>query len=254
MPTNWGSAFAIRQGEAVSALFQVDHFKLFHQGKFPFTTVVFDYPETVIFEQMGASFVLVPSKAPPLGGATSFPGYVKEAFDDHITIYRLENGKGRFFLAEKAEFESPGRNISRQIMDLGERKDGFVVVRQEGDGNPDSLGNISSSGKIEVRLDEPEKIALEVSCENPAMLVVRDTFNSDWKARVNGRSAVILKVNGCFRGLLLKNGTSKVELYYRPWTTIGALLISLFSCLACMAGLALSIAARRKKLQADTSK
>ncbi|HQO20946.1 MAG TPA: hypothetical protein PLA03_11375 [Acidobacteriota bacterium] len=248
LPPNWGSAFAMRQGEAVSALFQVDYFKLFHQSKFPFTTVVFDYPETVIFEQMGASFVIVPLKAPPLGGASSFPGYVKEASDNHITIYRLENGKGRFFLADKAEFESPGQNISKQIMDLGGRKDGYAVVRREGDKIPATLGNISSSGRIEVTLDEPERIALKVSTRDPAaLLVVRDTFHSGWKARLNGRSADILRVNGCFRGLFLEKGTSKVEFYYRPASTIAALLVSIFSCLLCLAGATFSLKSRRNK-------
>src|SRR5207244_1591723 len=57
-------------------------------------------------------------------------------------------------------------------------------------------------------------IRAEMGCMG--MVVLSDTFYPGWRARVDGKPAVIYEVNGAMRGVVAPGGTHTVTMRYRP--------------------------------------
>lgn len=64
--------------------------------------------------------------------------------------------------------------------------------------------------------DDPDRQSLEVSAAAPAFVVVADAWAPGWRARIDGRPAELLRVDGFLRGVALPAGTHALELSYRP--------------------------------------
>lgn len=70
--------------------------------------------------------------------------------------------------------------------------------------------------------DEPQWIDVQVSLQKPAMLVMRDYFDTDWKATIHTAGVTyqntwpILRTNRIMRGIWLPAGTHRVTLRYQP--------------------------------------
>jgi hypothetical protein len=80
-------------------------------------------------------------------------------------------------------------------------------------------------------------VALEGIAPADGLVVLTDTWHSGWKAKVNGTDAEIVKVEGAFRGIPVKKGPYKIDLFYHlPAIGIGvwlavASLVFLLLCL-----------------------
>lgn len=235
IPPNWGSYFKIRQGEINSAIFNSEFFKMFYNKKFPPTMIAYNFPEIMAFEQMGAKFLLTPKNCPKID-EKFFNGIklIKE-FDDSY-LYELKNGKGRLFFAKKFAFKRDDyESLSKQILDFGKGEDGYVIVEyddslkdfliEEGDGNQE----------IKILKDEVDELEIEVKSDKNGLLVIRDIFEDKFKAFVEGKEVKIYKVNGCFSGIKVEEGKSKITLKYSSniekfsiYLSLSSLLISSF--------------------------
>jgi Bacterial membrane protein YfhO len=65
-------------------------------------------------------------------------------------------------------------------------------------------------------VDAPDVAAYEVVTDGPGYLVTRDSFARGWKARVDGRPAVVLRANGKHRAVGIEAGTHEVRFAYEP--------------------------------------
>jgi Bacterial membrane protein YfhO len=61
-----------------------------------------------------------------------------------------------------------------------------------------------------------EALTLRVEAACPGLLVLPDTYFPGWKATVNGRDRRIYATDGAFRGVIVPEGTSRVEFRYEP--------------------------------------
>jgi uncharacterized membrane protein YfhO len=93
-------------------------------------------------------------------------------------------------------------------------------------------------------------VLIEVETEEPAWLVLADSFASGWRAqavehRANGeaKSLEIHQVNGILRGVLLAQGQWQVEFRYRPPGLVAGLFLSLAAILV----LAMLLLSRRRR-------
>lgn len=59
-------------------------------------------------------------------------------------------------------------------------------------------------------------LQIEVSTECERLLVVNDTWQQGWRAKINGDLVETYNVNQAVRGYLLSKGNSTVEVWYRP--------------------------------------
>jgi len=64
--------------------------------------------------------------------------------------------------------------------------------------------------------DEPAAAAVEVETPAPALLTRATKFDSDWKVRIDGAPAALLRVNAVFQGVVVPAGRHTVDFEYRP--------------------------------------
>ena len=102
-----------------------------------------------------------------------------------------------------------------------------------------------ASARDEVRVVSRRLDALDLEARlgAPGVLVVLEAFDPGWRATVDGVEEPVLRANGLFRALRLKEGPHRVRLAYRPRSAaVGA---SLFVLGLAAAGTALGLRARR---------
>jgi len=219
LPPNWGQSFGIRQGEINSAIFPNEYFKLFYNRQNPVTFIFYGSPEIICFQQMGATSILLPNQI-------DLSPLKKEFSGSWATVYKIPDAMGRFFFAKKWVQRDFDKDLSKQIVDLGEKKDGFVTVESSmGSKISEFTGDIGK-WKIEVLKDEADEIEVKTENEENGLFVLRDSWNEGWKAYVNGEEREIFKINGCFRGLFLEKGENNIIFKYKPLLLILSLKLS----------------------------
>ncbi len=115
--------------------------------------------------------------------------------------------------------------------------DRVVVLENAAPGNQDNcLANSANENRvitadIEDHSDpnNPNRNVFFVKTAQPGWLVISDVWFPGWRAKVDGKSAPILKANFLFRGIYLTKGLHRVELNYQPVSFYIGLGISLLS-------------------------
>jgi hypothetical protein len=75
--------------------------------------------------------------------------------------------------------------------------------------------NLDSNRIISINYDW-NQCDIEVQTDNPAMLVLNDSWHPGWIAKVDGREAPVLRANVIFRGVMITPGRHQVEFIYSP--------------------------------------
>lgn len=105
-------------------------------------------------------------------------------------------------------------------------------VLVEGELTPPPTGNTNAPGTVEFVSYAPRDIVLKAEVNTPAVLLLNDRFDPNWRVTVDGQPAPLLRANFLMRAVRLEPGTHTVEFSYRLPT--GMLKVSL-------AALALSV-------------
>lgn len=84
----------------------------------------------------------------------------------------------------------------------------------------------------------PDRVRLEIEADKDGFLILADTYDSGWRAAVDGRPAEILRADLAFRAVRLPAGRHVVEFRFRPAWVGPGLLVSGLS-LAAVLGMAL---------------
>ena len=69
---------------------------------------------------------------------------------------------------------------------------------------------------VPLELDDPSRVRAVVDLERPGFLVLSDTFDPGWRARVGGEPVEILRANWAFRAVQVPAGRHVVEMRYAP--------------------------------------
>ena len=93
-------------------------------------------------------------------------------------------------------------------------------------------GTNSHAGTVDFVNYSPKRIQLKASVAQPAVLLLNDKFDPDWKVTVNGQSAEVLRCNFLMRGVYLTPGEHLIEFRYavsaRPlFVSLAAIVIGL---------------------------
>lgn len=79
-----------------------------------------------------------------------------------------------------------------------------------------------------IKRESPEDLVISTAASAAGILVVSDSYDTAWKARLDGKRVPVLRVNGLFRGVLIPAGDHLVEFNYAPVSvTLGLLLTGL---------------------------
>jgi hypothetical protein len=72
---------------------------------------------------------------------------------------------------------------------------------------------------VRIEAYEPNRVVLEAEVQEPAFLVLSDSFHKGWKATDNGRPVDVMRANLALRAVYLKEaGRHRVEFRFQPWT------------------------------------
>jgi hypothetical protein len=104
-------------------------------------------------------------------------------------------------------------------------------------------GGAAATGNASITRYEPEHVVVRARSSGSALLVLGDNYFPGWKAKVDGRSAPIVRVDYLFRGVRIGPGAHTVEFSYQPLSFRLGWIVSLLS----LAGLAAAVAVRRRR-------
>ena len=89
---------------------------------------------------------------------------------------------------------------------------------------PASVTN-QNAGTVEFTSYAPKRIVLQAKAAAPAVLLLNDKYDPNWKVVVDGKPEKLLRCNYLMRGVYLPAGTHTVEFRFMP--PVGMLCVSL---------------------------
>jgi uncharacterized membrane protein YfhO len=88
-----------------------------------------------------------------------------------------------------------------------------------------------AKGKAVFEKDDTEEVLVHTEFPLEGLLVLRDSWYPGWVAFVDGRRVPILRVNGCFRGVIVSAGEHEIRFVYRPILVYASGVVSLLAVL-----------------------
>jgi hypothetical protein len=146
---------------------------------------------------------LVPVSLPTLPGD---PGSGLAVFEDPDALPRA-------WTVEHAECVTGARPVLARLTspDFDPRRS----VLLEADCPRGATPREGSSG-VTLERDDAGQVRARVDLERPGFLVLSDTFDPGWRARVDGEPVEIRRANWAFRAVALPAGRHAVDLHYEP--------------------------------------
>jgi hypothetical protein len=187
---NIGEQIELKQSEFSSAVFPNDYYKKFHRKNAFSTVILFDNTNANDIPETGTKIVVYPKNEKP-----AFQGEIFYQDDVFEALY-LKEGYGRVFVADKS-------------------------------GSDDNLKNANENGKAKITSENNGKLTIEAVCNKDGVVVLKDTYDKNWKCYVDGVECPVFKVEGCFIGVNISHGKHLIELKYKPILTIFTLFLSL---------------------------
>jgi hypothetical protein len=194
---------------------------------------------------------------PPAQGLTPFPPLklpgLRQVYDGpDARVYRVEGALPRAFVVgsqrviEDSEVErktvtSPGFD-ARRVALTESRLPGVPLASQSSRG---SGGASPRLGSARIVTYKPEKVVVRATSAGQGLLVLGDNWFPGWKAKVDGKSAPIERVDYTYRGVRLGPGSHTVEFSYEPASWTIGWVTSLLSLVA-LGGVAL-VGLRRRR-------
>jgi len=77
-------------------------------------------------------------------------------------------------------------------------------------------GNSNECGQVQVLAYRPGKIRLRTSSTCPAVLRAADKYDPDWRVRIDGKPANMMRIDFIFQGVYVESGMHEVLLEYAP--------------------------------------
>lgn len=187
----------------------------------------------------GVEWVIRPATAEPPPGAS------RVATEGSYALYRLSHPQPRgsvVFLTQDARSPTEALDlILRPNFDPAR-----TAITEGGPPLPMLHGRVAPTGSAEYRETHPEDVRIRTTATAPGLLVVRNVFDENWRATVDGRPAAVERVDYLLQGVRVPPGTHEVRLTYRD-TPIGiGLAISVAAWVVLLAATAWLWARRRR--------
>jgi hypothetical protein len=114
----------------------------------------------------------------------------------------------------------PGGGLDR-VLELGFDPAEEAVV-EAGDG---FVANGAGNGTASYAETSPQSAEISVTTSAPGLLVVRNVFDQNWRATVDGRPADVLRTDFVLQGVAVPAGTHRVQLrFIDPGVRLGLLV------------------------------
>jgi hypothetical protein len=80
----------------------------------------------------------------------------------------------------------------------------------------------------------PDRVELAPELSSPAVVVLADSYDPDWRVTIDGQPARLLRANARFRGVVVPAGAHRVVFSYQPPLVAYSALISLATLVGCL--------------------
>ena len=153
---------------------------------------------------------------------------MREAHRGTALVYENPDALPRAYLVPRAV-----KATGESALPLMERPDWDPAQVAFVDGDV-SLPDGPLAGGARVSRYEADRVEVATEASRPALLVLADNWYGDWKARVDGREAPLLRANHTLRGVVVPAGRHEVTFTFEPRD----LYTGWYIYLACMGALA----------------
>jgi hypothetical protein len=167
-------------------------------------------PQSPVLDAMNVKYVVTGSKDAGLLAAT--PRF-RHAASLPLGFELFENlsAMPRFFLVHSAVYSNSLEETRRLIAD------GAVDLHRTAiTDRPISLPGAAGAEVVQTLEYQPGWLQLKVSAEQPALLVMAESYYPGWMAWVDGTRAEIFRTDIAFRGVAVPAGSHTVRMEFRP--------------------------------------
>jgi hypothetical protein len=242
IPPNFGQAYGTRCVEVTTAIFLNNYWLMFHHPEAVMPTVVaFSSYFPDVFRHMGADILLLANDVSPKDVSPNDLNLLIQG--TQFSAYSIPGAHGRLYFAERARQFKPGADFPNQILSLSRDTDAVAVVEGMGNPVPEVIPEIPpEKGKAVFKRDGADDVVVRTECSTEGLLVLRDSWYPSWVAFVDGKRSPILRINGCFRGVIVPAGEHSVRFLFRP------ILIYIAGAVSLLASLLVILVSVRKNL------
>jgi Bacterial membrane protein YfhO len=195
-------------------------------------------PISTRFDVESVTHVLTPRSIP------RYPGLVQQA--GAASVHRNPTAQPRARLMARPFYATDEAGASKALDDLGPAIHDRLIV--EDPERPLPEGAIAE-GSAKIVVDLPERVEIEVEARTPAYLVLADTFDPGWSAKLDEHPAPIRPAFAAFRAIFVKEGRHKIIFTYEP----AGFRIGLVVTIAGLIGVLACLVWPRPVAQADLS-
>src|SRR5262249_59754225 len=89
----------------------------------------------------------------------------------------------------------------------------------------------SSDATVRVLSHSPESVQLDCISDRPTVVVVLQTYTSDWTASVDGQRVSVMPADILFQGVHVPPGHHRISFVYEPKSVFIGALISIFAAI-----------------------
>jgi hypothetical protein len=168
--------------------------------------------------------------------ALDSPAYERVYQEGGVTAYRLSDPLPRAWVVYGTAGAGDGDVLDRlNSQGFDPRRAAIVSPADQKALGLSEQGGLSTAA--EVVASSPGRLILQLTAEADGLLVVSQPCYPGWQAKLDGERASLRRVDYLLQGIAVGAGSHRVELTYRLPIWPG--ILSLFTMLACLAGLIL---------------
>jgi hypothetical protein len=237
LPPNIPARFKIMDAFGYDSFMLEDYYQLFEKfapktvilgrGMLNITDLEYLKNNEFFFNAAGIRYCLSFDQ-PELSGIFGSPIY-----DGSIQVYKIsaiEYPYARFYSSFEYQNDLPDRNDQQRIIPVVYLEDRPVLpdgrTLESVDENIDSSSIVISRThtSTEIKFDAPRDCILYLS----------DSFHPDWRAKIDGVNAKIIKANMSFRAIAVPGGKHTVTMWYDGSDVVSSGMFSLFALFVCI--------------------
>ena len=168
----------------------------------------------------------------PEGVLGSLPAAVEASQLGPVFLYRVPGPLPRAYVVDGIRVAS-GPAAYAVLVDPGFDPEREVVLAAGGSRPPAAL----FSGEVRATSDTPGRMLFDARLNGPGQLVVLESYDAGWQARVDGAPARVSAANAIFLTVPLEAGEHRIDLRYRPRSVFLGLALSGAALVAAALGL-----------------
>lgn len=161
---------------------------------------------------------------------TELPEHIQLVYDDEIRIYENHHAAGLAHLKTQAEFINSPSDALDRVLELDAELAEVVVI--EGPSKlalSQSSEQVSNQYSIEYTTINSQTIDFKVNSQQPAWLVLSQSYYPGWKAYINGRETDIFAANYVLQAIKIPIGSHQISFKYQPFSFTLGWIVSLLS-------------------------